>query len=294
VALNRRQTCGVRDLIDKSYIADPLIVLAVVVAAVITIQVSGFVIRRVIRRLARRSLVLPMGASSMFGGRDDRTREETGGEVELRRRQRVDAASRMLSHLASVIVWLIATIVTFHLLDVDAAFFLSSAGFIGAGIAIGGQHKVSDYLTGLSVHFEDRYGVGDEIEFETAGREVTAVVDHIGLFSTRLKDSRSTMHVPNSALALMRNLSQEAAVSTIRIHVPDDATADDAMSMLRGLAGTDGLTDVVFVGDLDASNPTNSGEVEVELRTARSLDDRSKSRLVRRAEALLEGPNQPR
>ena len=283
-----------RDLIDKSYIADPLIVLAVVVAAVITIQVSGFVIRRVIRRLARRSLVLPMGASSMFGGRDDRTREETGGEVELRRRQRVDAASRMLSHLASVIVWLIATIVTFHLLDVDAAFFLSSAGFIGAGIAIGGQHKVSDYLTGLSVHFEDRYGVGDEIEFETAGREVTAVVDHIGLFSTRLKDSRSTMHVPNSALALMRNLSQEAAVSTIRIHVPDDATADDAMSMLRGLAGTDGLTDVVFVGDLDASNPTNSGEVEVELRTARSLDDRSKSRLVRRAEALLEGPNQPR
>ncbi len=278
------------DLIDKSYIADPLIVLAVVVAAVITIQVSGFVIRRVIRRLAKRSFLSPLGPHAIFGGRDDRTRQETGGELEMRRRQRVDAASRMLSHLASVIVWLIATIVTFHLLDVDAAFFLSSAGFLGAGIAIGGQHKVSDYLTGLSVHFEDRYGVGDEIEFESGGTQVTAVVDHIGLFSTRLKDSRSTMHVPNSALALMRNLSQEAAVSTIRIHVPDDATADDAMSMLRGLAGTDGLTDVVFVGDLDASQ-TNSGQVEVEMRTARSLDDQSKSRLVRRAEALLEGPN---
>jgi small-conductance mechanosensitive channel len=278
------------DLIDKSYVADPLIVLAVVVAAVITIQVSGFVIRRVIRRLAKRSFLSPIGQHAIFGGRDDRTRQETGGEVEIRRRQRVDAASRMLSHLASVIVWLIATIVTFHLLDVDAAFFLSSAGFLGAGIAIGGQHKVSDYLTGLSVHFEDRYGVGDEIEFESGGKPVTAVVDHVGLFSTRLKDSRSTMHVPNSALALMRNLSQEAAVSTIRIHVPDDATADDAMSMLRGLAGTDGLTDVVFVGDLDASQ-TNSGQVEVEMRTSRSLDDQSRSRLVRRAEALLEGPN---
>jgi small-conductance mechanosensitive channel len=279
----------VRDLVDKSYVADPLIVLAVVVAAIITIRIAGFVIRRVIRRLAKRSLLLPIGNHTVFGGSDDRTRDETGRDIELRRRQRIDAASRMLTHLASVIVWLIATIVIFHLLDVDAAFFLSSAGFIGAGLAIGGQHKVNDYLTGLSVHFEDRYGVGDEIEFESGMEKQTAVVDHIGLFSTRLKDSRSTLHLPNSQLASIRNLSQEAAVSTIKLHVPDDASHDDAMSMLRGLAGTDGLTDVVFVGDLDA-NATNSGQVEVELRTSRTLDDRSKSRLARRAEALLEGP----
>ena len=277
------------ELVDKSYIADPLIVLTVVLAAVITIRIAGFVIRRVIRRLAKRSLVLPIGSNSIFGGRDDRTRDESGGEQEIRRRQRVDAASRMVSHLASVIVWLIATIVIFHLLDVDAAFFLSSAGFIGAGLAIGGQHKVNDYLTGLSVHFEDRYGVGDELEYESGMQKMTAVVDHIGLFSTRLKDSRSTLHVPNGQLASIRNLSQEAAVSTIKIHVPDDATADDAMSLLRGLAGTDGLTDVVFVGDLDASQ-THSGQVEVEMRTSRTLDDQSKSRLARRAEALLESP----
>lgn len=277
------------ELVDKTYIADPLIVLVVVLAAVITIRIAGFVIRRVIRRLARRSLVLPIGSNGIFGGRDDRTRDETGGEQEIRRRQRIDAASRMVSHLASVIVWLIATIVIFHLLDVDAAFFLSSAGFIGAGLAIGGQHKVNDYLTGLSVHFEDRYGVGDELEYDSGMQKMTAVVDHIGLFSTRLKDSRSTLHLPNSQLASIRNLSQEAAVSTIKIHVPDDATADDAMSLLRGLAGTDGLTDVVFVGDLDA-NQTHSGQVEVEMRTARTLDDQSKSRLARRAEALLESP----
>ena len=58
----------------------------------------------------------------------------------------------------------------FHLFDIDAAFFLSSAGFIGAGLAIGGQHKVNDYLTGLSVLFEDRYGVGDELLVEIAER----------------------------------------------------------------------------------------------------------------------------
>ena len=58
----------------------------------------------------------------------------------------------------------------FHLFDIDAAFFLSSAGFIGAGVAIGGQHKVNDYLTGLSVLFEDRYGVGDELVVDMGDR----------------------------------------------------------------------------------------------------------------------------
>jgi small conductance mechanosensitive channel len=272
------------DLIDRPYVA----VIVILLCAMVTIRISSFVIRRVIRRLARRSLILPLGSGGLWGSRV-RTREESGGEIEQRRRQRIDAASRMTSHLATVVIWLVATIVAFHVLDFDPTFYLSSAGFIGAAIAIGGQHKVSDYLTGLSVHFEDRYGVGDEVEVEIGGNTVTAVVDHIGLFSTRLRDSRSTLHVPNSTLAAVRNLSQEAAVSTIKLHVPDDASPADAMSMLRGLAGSDGLTDVIFVGDLDA-HARSTGEVEVELRTARALDDQSKSQLVRRAEALLENP----
>lgn len=280
-----------QDLLDRDSVDAVLIVLGVMIVAWLATKLSGLVIRRVIRRLAKRSLTLPLGASGMWGSKDSRTRQESGGELEQRRKQRVDAAARMVSHLAAVLIWIVATILMFHLLNVDAAFFLSSAGFLGAAIAIGGQHKVSDYLTGLSVHFEDRYAVGDEIEFtpQGAAEPVNAVVDHIGLFSTRLKDARSTLHVPNAALSTLRNLSQEAAVSTIRLHVPQDASADDAMSMLRGLAGTEGLTDVIFVSDLDAHEPS-TGEVEVELRTSRTLDDKSKARLVRRAEALLENP----
>ena len=264
-----------------------LTVAGLVLGALVLTRVSRFVLQRVVRRMAEASKAdAPTrwwrAGSSRVGG-------ETAAATEQRRRQRVDAASRMLNHVVALVVWVGVAIAVFHVLDVDAAFFLSSAGFIGAGLAIGGQHKVNDYLTGLSVHFEDRYGVGDELEYESGMQKMTAVVDHIGLFSTRLKDSRSTLHVPNGQLASIRNLSQEAAVSTIKIHVPDDATADDAMSLLRGLAGTDGLTDVVFVGDLDASQ-THSGQVEVEMRTSRTLDDQSKSRLARRAEALLESP----
>src|SRR5690606_6928029 len=119
-------------------------------------------------------------------------------------------------------------------------------------LAIGGQHKVNDYLTGLSVHFEDRYGVGDEIFTDVGWADpVCGVVDHVGLFSTRIRDERSTVHLPNRSLASVRNLSQEAAALTLRLRVPDDVGADDAASLLRGLAGTPGLTDVVFVGGVE-------------------------------------------
>lgn len=279
-----------REALDSPYASAPLKVLAVVVVAVLLSRIAHFVIRRVIRRIARRSVLVPLGQAGLWRTRERRGEAAGSVEGEQRRRQRVDAAARMMSHIASVVIWIVAIIVTFHLLDVEAAFFLSSAGFIGAGIAIGGQHKVNDYLTGLSVHFEDRYGVGDEIQVEVGWRDpVIGVVDHVGLFSTRLRDERSTLHFPNSALVNLRNLSQEAAVSTIRLQVPDDATADDAKSLLRGLAGTDGLTDVIFVGDL-ATNDVSTGEVEVEVRTTRALDDRSKSRLARRTEELLDRP----
>ncbi len=150
-----------REALDSPYASAPLKVLAVVVVAVLLSRIAHFVIRRVIRRIARRSVLVPLGQAGLWRTRERRGEAAGSVEGEQRRRQRVDAAARMMSHIASVVIWIVAIIVTFHLLDVEAAFFLSSAGFIGAGIAIGGQHKVNDYLTGLSVHFEDRYGVGD-------------------------------------------------------------------------------------------------------------------------------------
>lgn len=264
------------------------IVGVVAVAAAAATRCSRFVVRRVIRRLANRALLGAAG-TGLWRVRAQRFDDSDLDAVEQRRRQRIDAASRMVNHLASLVIWIVAAIVVFHLLDVDPAFFLSSAGFLGAGLAIGGQHKVNDYLTGLSVHFEDRYGVGDEIVANVGWAEpVVGVVDHIGLFSTRVRDHRSTMHFPNSSLAIVRNLSQEACRTTLRVSVPDEHASGDAPSVLRGLAGTAGLTDVVFLGDL-AAHESSTGEIAVEVATSRALGDVERARLVGRTEAALRG-----
>ena len=116
---------------------------------------------------------------------------------------------------------------------------------------------------------------------------IHAIVDNIGLVTTRLRDERSTVHVPNAQLAVVRNLSQEAAASTVRLRLPDGADPEQrAASALRRLAGTEHLTDVVFIGDL-AARQTQEGSVDVAVRTLRPLDDRARSVLVERAEQAL-------
>lgn len=200
----------------------------------------------------------------------------------------------MLNHILSILVWIAVTIAAFQVLDIDAAFFISSAGFIGAGLAIGGQHKVNDYLTGLSVLFEDRYGAGDELIVDVKGDDpVHALVDHVGLFTTRLRDERSTLHVPNGQLVLVRNLSQEARVETLHLHVGDDPEYDlvserSAVDTVRQMAGSENLTGVFFVGDVAAAR-RDDGDIEVEVKTVRPLDDRSREVLVERTQRALRG-----
>jgi small conductance mechanosensitive channel len=265
---------------------------ALIIGAILFTRISGLVIRRVIRRMSERGARgLPTRwwrAAQRYGVID---RSEMGA---VRRRQRVDAAARMLNHLVTVVVWIVVVIAIFQILDIDAAFFLSSAGFIGAGLAIGGQHKVNDYLTGLEVLFEDRYGVGDELVVEQPGRDpLHAVVDHIGLFSTRLRDETSTLHVPNASLSLVRNLSQQVQADTLHLHVGDDAEYDllserSVAETVRDLAGSENLTEVIFVGDL-AAQRRDDGDIDVEVKTTRPLNPRAKRVLQARAEDSLRG-----
>ena len=267
-----------------------VVVIAIVIGAVIFTRLSGLVMRRVVRQLSdRRGDDL---RTKWWRAGASRVGVETTETREQRRRQRADAAARMLNHLVSVAVWIGVVIAVFHLFSIDAAFFLSGAGFIGAALAIGGQHKVNDYLTGLSVLTEDRYGVGDELVVEVPGRDpLHAIVDHVGLVTTRLRDEHSTLHVPNAQMVVVRNLSQEAAAATVRLRVPDAADQDterSAENAVRNLAGTEQLTDVVFVGDL-AARRTNDGDIDVAVRTSRPLDDRERSVLVERAERVLRG-----
>jgi len=267
-----------RELAADVLVSTPMLVVGLLLGGWVFTRVTRVFVRRVVRRLAER------------GSR--RFRGESPEVGELRRRQRVDAAAHMLHHLIALIVWIGVAIALFQILDLNAAFFLSSAGFIGAGLAIGGQHKVNDYLTGLSVLLEDRYGVGDEIVAHVPNwlEPVHGVVEAVGLVSTRIRDQRGTLHLPHSSLNGLRNLSQEPAETRLAVTVPEGvdatATAQAVADTMRDLAGSKHLTGVLFVDDIKAA-ATDADHVEVELRTARPLDAGERELLVRRTQQRL-------
>ena len=102
-----------------------------------------------------------------------------------------------------------------------------------------------------------------------------------------MRDAASTLHFGNSQLVNVRNLSQEAALLELNVRVSEPSDADDVAAALRRLAGSDGLTDVVFVGDIDV-RPGATGEVAVRAATTADVDETHLSVLVDRAERELE------
>ncbi|MEI7506307.1 MAG: mechanosensitive ion channel domain-containing protein [Actinomycetes bacterium] len=274
----------------REAISRPLLVVIVVVGAFIFTRLSHIVIRRVVRYIAQRSISRP----SQWWRTRARYQELEQGEVgENRRRQRVDAVSRMLHHLLAVVIWVGVLIAIFHILKLNGPLVLSSAGFLGAGIAYGASQKVNDYLTGLSVLIEDRYGVGDEVEISTAfPNGVRGVVEHIGLVSTRIRDGYSTVHLPHIALIAVRNISQEPVATKISIKLPIDAERGEAAlkaaETIRELAGSEHLTAVLLVDEITTATPIGGvDQIELNIRTARPLTAGERETLVRRTEERL-------
>jgi small conductance mechanosensitive channel len=274
----------------REAISRPLLVVIVVVGAFIFTRLSHVVIRRVVRYIAQRSISRP----SQWWRTRARYQELEQGEVgENRRRQRVDAVSRMLHHLLAVVIWVGVLIAIFHILKLNGPLVLSSAGFLGAGVAYGASQKVNDYLTGLSVLIEDRYGVGDEVEISTAfPNGVRGVVEHIGLVSTRIRDGYSTVHLPHIALIAVRNISQEPVATKISIQLPVNAergeAAQKAAETIRELAGSDHLTAVLLVDEITTATPiAGVDQIELNIRTARPLTAGERETLVRRTEERL-------
>jgi small-conductance mechanosensitive channel len=267
----------------QRFFTRPVIAVAIIIGCFVLTRVTYAILRAVVRKVADSK---PGRGKGWWKNTMRRVGAETIEGGENRRRQRIEAATGMLHQLTSFVLWIIALIAVFNVLQLDAAFFLSSAGFLGAAIAIGGQHRVSDYLTGLAVLLEDRFGVGDEVEASLGwDKPVRATVEHVGVITTRLRDGQSTFHVPHSKLEVIRNLSQEPVRESLQLDVKS-SDATKVSTAVRDLAGTKGLTTVLFIDEIQAAGGEGD-RVELNVRTTRPLTDSERELLVQKASEVL-------
>jgi small-conductance mechanosensitive channel len=274
----------------------PAAAIGILLATWVITRIARSVLHRMVRRVADRSVFQSAG---FWRVRVQRVFGETPELAEKRRRQRIDAISRMAGHLFSLVAWVLAFVLVLHVLQVDLVLVLTSAGFIGAGLAIGGQHAVKDFIAGVGILIEDRFGVGDRIVFETAtGKEIDGVVEYVGAFSTRVSAENSTWHFSNGKLEFVRNLSQNPVTTAIEVPIPamsstDDheAAADAVAFALTQAAGDRTLTGMVLVDDVRTAlrtSPEGEHSLEFEVRTAQPLTGVQADRLHRVASRAFE------
>ena len=76
-------------------------------------------------------------------------------------------------------------------------------------LALGGQASVNDFMSGLHILLEDRFGEGDEIALITAnGKEVRGLVTALGMFGTRIESDGRVHHIANRHMSEVTNYSQ--------------------------------------------------------------------------------------
>lgn len=220
--------------------------------ALVSSWLARSAIRTMTRRAVRRAQLRHDGVSGSWRIRLDRLGDN--GQADARRRQRADAVARMLGHLVTAVIFVVAALAALEILGVDPVFAISSAGFIGFAIAISGQDLVKDFLGGTRALLEDRYAVGDEVVLHVSGTDVTGTVDLIGTASVRLRTpDGAAWHAGHHAVEAVTNLSQLPAVSDIDVPV-DQWAGEDEQTVSRRLADASndvGLTGVVFLRDVE-------------------------------------------
>jgi small-conductance mechanosensitive channel len=124
----------------------------------------------------------------------------------------------LIDNISRVVIFVVSITVIFSIWQINLSPVLTSAGIIGAGVAIAAKDTIANLLGGFSIFFDKPFKVGDYIVLD--GGERGEVVS-VGLRSTRI-ETRDYIQiaVPNSIIANSKIVNESAPVKNFRVRVP--------------------------------------------------------------------------
>ncbi len=147
--------------------------------------------------------------------------------------KRAETLGRVFRYMASVVVWLIATMLVLSEIGVSVAPILGAAGVAGLAIGFGAQSLVKDYFTGFFLLLENQIRQGDVVRLgEHAG-----LVEEITLRYVQLRDYHGNVHfVPNGTIVDVVNMSRGFAQSVVDVGVAYKEDLDNVMKVMIEVA----------------------------------------------------------
>ncbi|MBD2123772.1 mechanosensitive ion channel family protein [Trichocoleus sp. FACHB-262] len=150
-------------------------------------------------------------------------------EASQRLALRVSTFSRVLKSVATIVFTFAGGLVALSVVGVDLVPLLAGAGIIGLAISFASQSIIKDMINGFLILLEDQYAVGDVI---TVG-EVSGFVENMNLRITQLRNNEGRLiTIPNSAIAVVQNLSKDWSRVDIAIDVAYGTDPDRALEVI--------------------------------------------------------------
>lgn len=121
----------------------------------------------------------------------------------------------------SIVLIIIAAMLTLSQLGVDIAPLVAGAGVVGLAVGFGSQKLVQDIITGAFIQFENAMNEGDVVT--VAG--LTGVVDRLTIRSVGIRDADGVYHIiPFSSVTSVSNAMRgfAFAASTVSVAYPTD------------------------------------------------------------------------
>lgn len=162
---------------------------------------------------------------------------------------------------------------------------VAGAGLIGAGVALGSQTIVKDFVSGLFILAENHFSIGDQI---AVGDKLTGVVERMTLRVTVLRDLDGTAHIiPNGSITTVTNRTYHWAGAHLSVSTPAAAGVGPVREALQRAAeatrAREGAKDLLS-GDVIVTGPSNikgtSIEWSLSVRTPSTASARVKSWLI--------------
>lgn len=179
----------------------------VLVVLIVTglVEVSGFIIKRLVGGFARRS-------------------------VDPRRAAQLRTLGPILTGCAQTVLVVVGGLTILTELGLKVGPILASAGVLGIAVGFGAQTLVKDFLTGLFLIAEDVVSVGDNVQIADS----SGVVEAMTLRTIRLRDANATLHIfPYSEAQVIHNRTKVFSSYLVEIPISYDSDVNQALAVMQ-------------------------------------------------------------
>ena len=185
---------------------------------IIGIALACFLLRKFVARSITRVV---RHAAQVAETRAGRLLQGSGLVATERSRQRTQAIGSVLRSLTSAVIFTIGLLMIISVLEIPIAPILASVSVVGVAVGLGAKDVITDFLAGITMIFEDQYGVGDVIDVGLA----KGTVIEVGLRVTKLRDADGEIwYVRNGSIERVGNQSQGwgRAIVDVPVHYGED------------------------------------------------------------------------